>query len=209
MSHDSSSCDICHDEYAESEEIMRLFIHRRRRRKGIALISVLLILVIMFIISTGFIQMITQDARVGMGQYQSNLSMMLADSGIEYGLFLIRHNCFIRPNPSSAYPYYSNIVISELTYPASTGTSLDDAFWLKAQGRFNLYLDQSLTSNEIRLHSEGEVTRSNGDVLHRRTAYATVSIGNPIMTANYTTPGTPIWASTGTLRVQTWYEKWR
>jgi hypothetical protein len=190
--------------------MMRLFIHRRRRGKGIALISVLLILVIMFIISTGFIQMITQDAKVGMGQYQSNLSMMLADSGLEYGLFMIRHNCFIRPDASSLYPYYSNIVISELTYPASTGTSLDDAFWLKAQGRFNLYLDSfNTTSNEITLRSEGEVTRSTGDVLHRRTAYAVISVGTPTMTANSTTPGTPNWTNTGTLRVQTWYEKWR
>jgi len=186
---------------------MRLFIHRRRKGKGIALISVLLILVIMFIISTGFIQMITQDAKVGMGQYQSNLSMMLADSGLEYGLFLIRHNCFIRPNTNDCY---SNIVISELTYPASTGTSLDDAYWLKAQGKFNLYYDSfNTTSGDMLFRSEGEVTRSNGDVLHRRTAYAIVNIGSATYTAKVS--ANPDWSSSskGTLRVTTWYEKWR
>jgi|GEM_PF-1931461 len=191
---------------------MRVYIERRKRKKGVALISVLLILVIMFIISTGFIQMITQDAKVGMGQYQSNLSMMLADSGLEYGLFLIRHNCFVRPRTSTVP--YTNIVISELTYPASTGSSLDDAYWLKAQGRFNLYLDDyaySSTSGfwEATLRSEGEVTRSDGSILHRRTAYAVVSVGNPVNRDTSATPTVPVWTKTGTLRVTTWFEKWR
>lgn len=188
---------------------MRVYIQRRKRKQGIALISVLLILVVMFIISTGFIQMITQDAKVGMGQYQSNLSMMLADSGIEYGLFLIRHNCFVRTSVNLStgdlYPD-RHIVISELTYPASTGSSLDDAYWLKAQGRFSLYLDSFNTSTgDITLRSEGEVIRSSGDVLHRRTAYAVVNIGTPV----YIASGTPDWSQKGTLKVTTWFEKWR
>ncbi len=163
-----------------------------RKKKGIALISVLLVLVIMFIISTGFIQLIARDAQIGVGQYQSNVSLMLADSGIEYGLFLIRHNCF---NYSSNY-IIENVVISELTYPVTTSpTSAADAYWLKAQGRFVLYEETGTTSNtSIKLQSEGQIVRGDGSLLYKRTAFAVVKVGD---------------TGSGDMRVTSWYENWR
>ena len=173
-----------------------------KKRKGVALISVLLIMVVLFIISTGFLSMITKDAQSGMGQYQSDLTMMCADSGIEYGLFMIRHNCWMRATDGSNPVEYQNVVISELSYENSGGIG-NEAQWLKAKGLFKLY-KVNITTSEIRLRSTGEIQRSDGALLYKRTAYANVHVyTTDASSKNYVVP------SDGTLRVDTWYEKWR
>ncbi|MDQ7823010.1 MAG: pilus assembly PilX N-terminal domain-containing protein [Candidatus Eremiobacteraeota bacterium] len=183
----------------------------RRQRKGVALISVLLIMVVLFIIATGFIQMISREAQVGMGKYQSDVALMVADSGIEYALFLIRHNIFVRP--ASTSDYYTNVVVSELTYPVTNATTDEDAYWLKGRGQFRLYFD-SYASSSLYFHSVGEIVNQSDAVLHKRTVYAQISFVNKTgSNLFYNTTNNPISATNGfmgeTLRVNTWYERWR
>ena len=55
-----------------------------RKRKGIALITVLLTMVILFILGASFIAFMGADYRFSIHQYQSNKAYFLALSGLEY-----------------------------------------------------------------------------------------------------------------------------
>ncbi|MCE1247139.1 MAG: hypothetical protein LWY06_10885 [Firmicutes bacterium] len=75
----------------------------KKKRKGIALISVLLILTAMMVMTMGFASYTMQDYFVSKTFQQSNTCFYLASAGLDYFVYLLKHNLLV-------YPYfpYSN-----------------------------------------------------------------------------------------------------
>ena len=75
-----------------------------RKKQGIALISVLMVLTIMISLTLGFVWYTTQDYFISIAHQHSNACTYLAQGGIEYVLFLMKHNMMIFPSA----PYNDN-----------------------------------------------------------------------------------------------------
>lgn len=75
-----------------------------RKKQGIALISVLLVLTIMVSLTMGFVWFTMQDHFISIAHQHSNACIYLAQGGVEYVLFLMKHNMMIFPSA----PYNDN-----------------------------------------------------------------------------------------------------
>ena len=75
----------------------RTFEVKRNRKRGIALISVLLILSAMMVLTMGFATFTTTDHFISKAYNSSAVTLYLAQGGLEYVQFLIKHNMLIFP----------------------------------------------------------------------------------------------------------------
>ncbi len=76
-----------------------------RNKQGVALISVLLILTIMMSLTLGFVWHTMQDHFTSIAHQHSNACTYLAQAGVEYAMYLMKHNMMVFPSA----PYSDNI----------------------------------------------------------------------------------------------------
>lgn len=74
----------------------------RARSRGISLVLVVSVMLILIVVATGFAAFTSQDMRTSQTVYEQNETYFLAESGIEYGLFLIKHSMLVFPAPPAA-----------------------------------------------------------------------------------------------------------
>jgi hypothetical protein len=77
------------------------------KKRGIALIAVLLVLSLLFVITMGFAAFTTDDYLISQSSYTSTTTFYLSQAGLEYFIFLMKHNMLIFP--AEAYGPYTEI----------------------------------------------------------------------------------------------------
>lgn len=75
----------------------------RGRRRGVALVSALMVMVIIVILSGAFVAMTASDVRTSQSAGDSLVTLYLAEAGVEYAMWLNKHNLAIYPNASPSY----------------------------------------------------------------------------------------------------------
>jgi len=78
----------------------------RGRPAGVALVSALMVLVILFIIASAFVHLTARDVRSARTVGDSLLTLYLAEAGIEYAMWMNKHNMAVYP--SADYDIYDN-----------------------------------------------------------------------------------------------------
>ena len=73
------------------------------RRAGVALISALMVMVILMIIASAFVHLTARDVRSSQTVGDSLTTLYLAEAGIEYAIWLNKHNMNVYP--ARAYDY--------------------------------------------------------------------------------------------------------
>ncbi len=173
----------------------------RRLSRGAALISVLLIVLILFTCTAAFFFFAGRALKsTALGQ-ESATAFYLADAGIEYAVFLLRHNLLI--------PRYTegqervDMLIQNLTFPVGHT-------FVPGVGVFRLSLEESSLSGTpyVTVRSTGQIflnindAENNTNVLDQRTAYARIKLSE-----------SGDWSSSasnkGFIIMNRWYEKWR
>jgi len=79
---------------------------RRSRRRGLSLVLVISFMLILIVIATGFAAFTSQEMRTSQLMYEQAETYVLAESGIDYGLFLLKHSMLVYP--MSSYDADSN-----------------------------------------------------------------------------------------------------
>ena len=74
---------------------------KRRAQRGLALVTVILIMLILMVVSAGFVAFTTYDLRASDSTVQGTTCYNLAEAGLNYGLFLIRNNMTVFPISAS------------------------------------------------------------------------------------------------------------
>jgi hypothetical protein len=83
----------------------------RKKKRGIALISVLLVLTALMTMTMGFAAFTTTDYAISQSYYSSTITFYLAQAGLEHFFYLMKHNMLIYPTYASnvgAYPPYAS-----------------------------------------------------------------------------------------------------
>lgn len=70
---------------------------KQMRNRGIALISVLLILSAMMVLTMGFATFTATDHIISKAYHRSAVTLYLAQAGLEYAMYLLKHNMLIFP----------------------------------------------------------------------------------------------------------------
>jgi len=70
----------------------------RGRPAGVALVSALMVLVILFIIASAFVHLTARDVRSSQTVGDSLLTLYLAEAGLEYAMWLNKHNMALYPS---------------------------------------------------------------------------------------------------------------
>ena len=172
---------------------------RIKKRSGVAIITVLLILAILFTLCSAFFYFTKMGASFTVMSYESTVAQYCANSGIEYALFLMRHNLTLPRDPNERL----ELLISDDSFPA--GEKI-----VNGVGVFRFKIIRVDTNPSGRIYnmvieSRGQVfpswenARDNVDIVAQRTAYADIRVGDSVQT-NY---------HKGTLLTERWYEKWR
>lgn len=68
-----------------------------KKQKGIALIAVLMLLMAMMVLTMGFAHYTLQDHITSKSFHSANICFYLAQAGLEYTMFLVKHNLLIYP----------------------------------------------------------------------------------------------------------------
>ena len=68
------------------------------RPRGVALISALMVMVIMVIIASAFVQLTARDVRSSKTAGDTLMTLYLAEAGIEYALWVTKHNMNVYPS---------------------------------------------------------------------------------------------------------------
>lgn len=76
---------------------------RSPRRRGLSLLLVVSVMLILIVVATGFAAFTSQDMRASQATYEQNETYFLAEAGIDYGLFLLKHSLLAYPNPPAAW----------------------------------------------------------------------------------------------------------
>ncbi|MCD6310197.1 MAG: hypothetical protein J7M18_05745 [Candidatus Eremiobacteraeota bacterium] len=145
-----------------------------RKVKGVAIITVLLILAILFSIASAFFFFAGRGVQFTTMSYESIMAQHCANAGIEYAVFLIRHNIPIPRNQERL-----ELLVSSLSFPAGEK-------FVEGVGVFRIRItDVSETGGEVdslTVRSRGQIFRSWEDaqndysVIAQRTAYAQISL---------------------------------
>ncbi len=69
----------------------------RGRPTGVALVSALMVMVILFIIASAFVHLTARDVRSARTVGDSLLTLYLAEAGIEYAMWMNKHNMAVYP----------------------------------------------------------------------------------------------------------------
>lgn len=72
-------------------------LRRSSRSPGVALISALMVMVILVIIASGFVQLTARDVRSSQTSGDTLMTLYLAEAGIEYALWATKHNMNVYP----------------------------------------------------------------------------------------------------------------
>lgn len=87
-------------------------------------------MLILIVVATGFAAFTSQDMRTSQATYEQNETYFLAEAGIDYGLFLLKHSMLVFPNPPAtwvdgrAQPLYD----ADLNYWTQTGGTLSSIY---------------------------------------------------------------------------------
>jgi hypothetical protein len=123
----------------------------RRRGLGVALITVLFVLVLLFSMSSAFFFFTGRGVTLTTMSYESLMAQYCAQSGVEYALFLARHNIII-PKTSIL-----QILVNEFTFPSGSN-------FVKGVGVFRLKELSFDSSNQyLKIEAKGQVFRSIAD----------------------------------------------
>jgi len=197
--------------------------------KGVALISVLFIMMVLFIIGAGFLVATISDMKEARNSEDAIVTLYLADAGIQYAEFLYKHNLAIYPwdpnnaaacgadfmDPATGDQYrginlrrgQEFVVISNYSYGYNWLYSTQYA------GTFKL-TQQSITTNRLRVESVGYLKEvPSGVSIDIPSTYNPAS-ANPIanwkVRAKRTAYGEiRIDNSSNTFSLTTWYERFR
>ncbi len=93
-----------------------------RKNRGIALIAVLLVLSALMVLTMGFATFTAADHTVSKTYHQSIVTLYLAQAGLEYAQYLLKHNMLIFPafqlNADGNHPYVNyNLPSQGYAYP--------------------------------------------------------------------------------------------
>jgi len=69
----------------------------RKKRRGVALISTLLVMLIIMVLAAGFVFFTANDLVVSRNMVDTAVTLNLAESGIDYAIYLLKHNMTIYP----------------------------------------------------------------------------------------------------------------
>lgn len=191
-----------------------------RREKGIALITVLLILGILFLATIGLSTMASEDFRTVRSLEQATVTFYLADAGIEYSTFLLNHDWAIERNVDSTAHTGKDFLGTEFVLAPNLILSsyVSGSFF----GTFEVVSLEPLTSagfptgsagavRYLRVKSIGRIRSGSGittstpaatikasPIVSQRTVYSRISLPQP-------------GGSAGTVNMQKyhWYEKYR
>lgn len=72
-------------------------LRKSPRAAGVALISALMVMVILTIIASGFVQLTARDVRSSQTSGDTLMTLYLAEAGIEYALWATKHNMNVYP----------------------------------------------------------------------------------------------------------------
>lgn len=173
------------------------------KNKGVALIAVLLILMALLVLSMGFAAFTTTDHTISSSYHLSAVTFYLAQAGLEYSQYLIKHNMLIFPgwppqhtdgvrpyaDPSLPSQGYSYVGQAENSYHTTTTGQGEEhlviwdrswsstATWSEA---FNILGSNSACGTfELKItekHDDNVIDTSNPDYYKSRALYIT-SIG--------------------------------
>jgi len=172
---------------------------RIKKNPGVAIITVLLILSILFTLCSAFFFFTRMGASFTVMSYESSTAQYCANAGIEYALFLMRHNMTLPKNPNERL----ELLISDDSFPA--GEKIINGVGVF---RFNIIRVDKNTSGRVYnlvVESKGQVfpswenAQDNIHMIAQRTAYADIRVGDSIQTDYHK----------ATLLTDRWYEKWR
>lgn len=69
----------------------------KNKKKGVALVSVMLILTALMVMTMGFAAFTTTDHAISQSYYSTTVTFYLAQAGLEYFHFLLKHNMLVFP----------------------------------------------------------------------------------------------------------------
>jgi len=165
-----------------------------RVKRGVALVTVLLLLSVVFSLAVAFFFFGGRSLKGTGMNYESYLATLCADAGLEWGIAQIRRNNILRRTP------YKQYLVNDSSFDVRQGYY--GVFWISME---NYTPATSTRAETIKLKSVGEVYRTQSDAyasrnpLVRRTAYAEVQLR----------PNSSSQAYQENLLVNRWYEKWR
>jgi hypothetical protein len=84
-----------------------------KKRRGVALIAVLLVLSSLFVLTMGFAAFTANDYLISQSNYSSVSTFYLAQAGLEYFAFLMKHNMLIYP--------ITKLPLRKIPHPVASG----------------------------------------------------------------------------------------
>ncbi|MCD4784604.1 MAG: hypothetical protein K8T10_12355 [Candidatus Eremiobacteraeota bacterium] len=94
-----------------------------KKQKGIALIAVLMLLMAMMVLTMGFAHYTLQDHITSKSFHSANMCFYLAQAGLEYSMFLLKHNLLVYPYAPYADHNSGEVNVDNYT-PAGSGQGL-------------------------------------------------------------------------------------
>ena len=92
-----------------------------KNKRGAALISALMCLVILGVICSGFMQVIVKDNKFSQASVFNTISLYTAEAGLEYGKWLIKHNLSYYPARNiQTYQYTTSGDLTNATTPPAS-----------------------------------------------------------------------------------------
>lgn len=100
---------------------------RRSRRRGVSLVLVMSVILILTVVATGFVAFTSQDMKASQTTYEQNETYFLAEAGIDYGLFLLKHNMLVYPAAPAAWVDGRATILYDAGWPVISGRTDGDA----------------------------------------------------------------------------------
>jgi len=95
-----------------------------KKQKGIALIAVLMLLMAMMVLTMGFAHYTLQDHITSKSFHSANICFYLAQAGLEYSMFLVKHNLLVYPYAPFA-DHNAGDQYQDVYTPAASGQGME------------------------------------------------------------------------------------